>query len=72
MSAGIHAAKTNKPLVGAAFLVKNTEIELLDLRFFIRDMLACFRIKLHDLHFRRRGSLVFGSRVEVTRTGGRF
>ena len=48
------------------------KIELLDLCFFVRHVLAYFGIEFHDLHFRRRGALVFGRRVEMTRTGGRF
>lgn len=68
----MRTADTKKPLERAAFFINIAEIVLLDLCFFIRHVLAYFGIELHDLHFRRRGALVFGRRVEVTRTGGRF
>jgi hypothetical protein len=54
----------------AAFL--RNEDDLLDLGFFVFNMLTDFWIEFHDRHFFRSRTLVFGSRVEVTRTGGRF
>lgn len=49
-----------------------TEDRLLDLCFFVFNVLTDFWIELHDRHFFRGSTLVFGSRVEVTRTCGRF
>ncbi len=71
LGAAKNPSTTKKPLGGAAF--RNTaKTGLLDLCFFVRNVLACFGIELHDLHFRRRGTLVFGRCVEMTRTGSRF
>ena len=50
-------------------LLKQQDEQLLDLRFFIDHMLACFRVVLPGFHFLRMQTLVFGCRVEVTGTG---
>jgi hypothetical protein len=46
---------------------KHTELFQFD--FFVFHVLACLGIKFHDQHFVRRGFLVFGGRVEMTRAG---
>src|SRR3569832_1903890 len=42
--------------------------QLLDLGFFIGNVLARLGIELHDLHFFGSGALVFGGGVEMTET----
>jgi hypothetical protein len=46
--------------------------QLFDLGFFVSDMFTRLGIELHDLHFAWHSALVFGRRIEVTRTSGRF
>jgi hypothetical protein len=45
---------------------------LLQLRFFVQHMLACFGIEFHDLHFVRHGFFVLAGGVEMTRACSRF
>lgn len=60
----------SRSLNGTAFLREKDR--LLDLGFFVFNMLADLWIKFHDRHFFRGRALVFGGRVEVTRACGRF
>jgi hypothetical protein len=47
-------------------------LELLDLRFFVGDVLARNGIKFLDLHLFRHRALVFGGRIKVTGSRGRL
>jgi len=49
--------------------VLSEDDQLLDLGFFVRNVLANYRIKFFDLEFLRHGALVFVSSIEVTGTG---
>ena len=48
------------------------DTQLLELRFLINHMLASYRVVLGNFHLARARTLVFGRRIEVTRTSGRF
>ncbi len=62
--------RTEKPLQRIGFSIEHNQ--LLDFCFFVFNVLTDFWIKFHDRHFFRSSTLVFSSRVEVTRTCSRF
>lgn len=55
----------------SGFLV-GTTLKLLELRFLINHMLTSNRVILGNFHLTRACTLVFGRRIEVTRTSGRL
>jgi hypothetical protein len=68
---GAYGAK-KKPLWAEAPAVFQESVELLQLDFFVSDMLASLGIKLHDLHFLGRCLFVLRRGVEVTCSSSGF